>query len=476
VRSPADVLRLVVSSFALLVFVVVDRVSGEPVVRFAHDLLRGVDALGEGFVTAVVSSVRIAAAGLVATALVVAVASGRWRMLGTALLAIGVGIALFAVVDQRTDVGRPALVHLSQVLGPVTSSRFPGGAGIAAVAATATAAGPWLSRRHRRLPWILVLGLTATRFLVAPMSSSALAALLTGWTAGAAAVVMLRAPSQRPTPQAVIDGLRSVGLELTRLDAASVDARGSTPYFGTTADGRELFVKVLGRDERSADLLFRLYRRIVPRNRGDERAFSSLRRAVEHEALVSLVATRLGIRTPTAAGFAGAEPHGFILCYEAVEGRSLDRVEADDIDDEVLTEIWRQLAVLRRHRIAHRDLRLANLFLDRDRQVWFVDFGFAELAASDLLLATDLAEVLASLGVKVGPARAVESGATAIGLPALQTALPRLRPYFLSGATRSAIKQDPRVLTEIIGLLEHPPATFELSRIDQTDSPARPNA
>ena len=39
-----------------------------------------------------------------------------------------------------------------------------------------------------------------------------------------------------------------------------MDARGSTPYFGVGADGAKLFVKALGHDERSADLLFRIYR------------------------------------------------------------------------------------------------------------------------------------------------------------------------------------------------------------------------
>ncbi len=53
-------------------------------------------------------------------------------------------------------------------------------------------------------------------------------------------------------------------------------------------DGTALFVKALGDDERSADVMFRVYRRLQPRDLGDEKAFSTLRRAVEHEALVAL--------------------------------------------------------------------------------------------------------------------------------------------------------------------------------------------
>ena len=122
-------------------------------------------------------------------------------------------------------------------------------------------------------------------------------------------------------------GLAAVGVPLARLEQASLDARGSTPYFATGRDGSALFVKALGADERSADLLFRVYRRIQPRDLGDERAFSSLRRAVEHEALVALAARDIGIRTPRLAAFATAEPDGFVLAYEAIAGRSLDRLE-----------------------------------------------------------------------------------------------------------------------------------------------------
>ena len=190
---------------------------------------------------------------------------------------------------------------------------------------------------------------------------------------------------------------------------------GSTPYFGGPATSTRLFVKALGRDERSADLLFRLYRRLQPRDLGDEKPFSTLRRTVEHEALVSLTARDLGVRTPRLVAFATAAPDGFVLAYEAVDGRSLDRVAVADLTDAVLDEVWQQLVTLRAHRIAHRDLRLANMFLADDGRVWLIDFGFSELAASDVLMATDVAELLASSATTVGADRAVAAGTRAIG-------------------------------------------------------------
>jgi undecaprenyl-diphosphatase len=239
-----------------------------------------------------------------------------------------------------------------------------------------------------------------------------------------------------------------------QLEKAGVDARGSTPYFGVATDGTKLFVKALGDDERSADLLFRLYRGVQPREFGDERPFSSLRRGVEHEALVALAARSIGIRTPRLIAFAGAAPNGYVLAYEAIAGRSLDRVDPAEVTDAVLDRIWELVGELRRHRIAHRDLRLANVFLDDDGDAWLIDFGFSELAASDLLLATDVAELLASSCVYVGPDRAVARAAAVVEPDGLRAAGDRLNLWGLSGATRTAHKEHPGLLAELKHRLE----------------------
>ena len=312
-----------------------------------------------------------------------------------------------------------------------------------------TAAAPWLDRRARRAGWALILGLLVTAFVDSPMSFDAVLAAAVGWLVGAAVLVAAGAPSRRPSTQAVIDGLAAVGVPVRQLERAGVDARGSTPYFGVEADGSKLFVKALGTDERSADLLFRLYRRLLPRDFGDQQAFLSLQRTVEHEAFVALAARSIGVRTPALRAVATAEPNGHVLAYEAIDGKSLDRVDPSEVTDEVLAAIWRLVGELRRHRVAHRDLRLANIFLDDRGQVWLIDFGFGEVVASDLLLATDVAELLASSSLYVGPERAVAHAAGTVDPATLSRALDRLHPWALSGATRTALKARGGLLDEL---------------------------
>ncbi len=437
-RSPADILRVVVAAVIVVVVVVIQWIFGDTLVGFASDVLRGLDAVPEWIVRVVVFVTRALAVIVLGGGLVWAFVHRRWRMLVTVVIA-GVVAALLAslinnVVD--TETGRTVVDVNVGVLGRRAVATTQG---IAVVAAALTAAAPWLSRRWRRAGWALIVGLVFVALLDSPVSFAPIEAAFVGWVTGAAVLVALGAPSRRPTPGAVAAGLAGVGIPVRGLEQAGVDTRGSTPYFGEGDDGGRLFVKALGTDERSADLLFRLYRGLQPRRLGDERPFSSLRRGVEHEAFVALYASSLGIRTPRLRGFAAAEPNGFVLAYEGIAGRSLDRLDPTEMTDEVLDAAWRLVAELRHHRIAHRDLRLANIFLDDDGAVWLIDFGFSETAASDLLLANDVAELTASSSLTVGPERAVERAAAFADAAVLERARNRLHPWALSGATRTGL-------------------------------------
>ena len=435
---------------AAIALLLVELLFGETLVGFGADLLRGLEAVPAWIIDVVVVGTRILAVVVFCAGVVWAITGRPWRMLGTVALAVLLAELLVAVGGLAIDFEEgQAPVDVGVDLGPLAGDAFPTVWGLGAVAAALTAAAPWLRRSWRRAGWALLVGMMLTAFLNSPVSFAWLGAAIAGWVAGAAVLVALGAPSRRPTSEAVVAGLASVGVPLRELRRAGVDARGSTPYFGVAESGDALFVKALGDDERSADLLFRLYRRIRPRDLGDEKSFSTLRRAVEHEALVALAARDLPVRTPRFRAFATADPNGYVLAYDMVDGRSLDRVEPSEVTDDVLAAIWRLVGRLRERRIAHRDLRLANIFLDDEGEVWLIDFGFSEIAASDLLLATDVAEVLASSSLYVGAERAVAQAVAAVDPATLSRALDRLRPWALAGATRTTLKSRAGLLDEL---------------------------
>jgi len=444
--APSDVLRAAVAISVTLVTVVIGQLFDQTIVTGAAQLISGFRRVPEWLLDliSVTGSVLLVVLGL--AGIFVGVTRRQWRLLTMALGAAGAAGALTAIINPAID-ATAAWTPASDL--QVTVGRVPSAALLAAVTATVVVVSTSLPRRWRQASWVLVVAMITLRILGEPLSLDAIISAMLGWSVGAVAVVAGGAPSRRPTPESVVAGLTQVGLRLIDLVPASVDARGSTPYFATAEDSRRYFVKVLGGDERSADLLFRLWRFLQPRNFGDQRPFSSLRRGVKHEALVAVMARQFGVRTPRVVGLGTADPNGVVLAYEAVAGRSLDRLHPEELTDEVLAQAWQQIAVLRAHRIAHRDLRLANIFLGDDGQLFLIDFGFSELAAEDLLIHTDLVELLASSATVVGAQRSVRVAATVIEPAELAAVLPWLVPSRLSGATRSSIKQVPGLLDDL---------------------------
>jgi undecaprenyl-diphosphatase len=322
--------------------------------------------------------------------------------------------------------------------------------GLAVMAASFTVLAPFVSRRWRRAGALLLALVVLLRLLVPIAHPGTLAvALVVGALAGSGTLLLLGRPSRRPTLGAVAAALTGSGLPPADLAPAVVDARGSVPWVATLADGDRVFAKVMGADNRAADLLFRAYRFLRLKDVGDERPFSSLRRTVEHEALVSLLVRDAGARTPRLRAIAPVGSDSFLLSYDLIDGTTLDKLSDDAVTPPVLNGIWEQVAVLRRHSVAHRDLRRANILLDDTGRPWLIDFGFSEVAASPALLDADVAQLLVALALDVGVDPAVDAAIDQLGPEAVAAALPRLQPNSLSGATRDALKHRKDLVPQI---------------------------
>jgi glycosyltransferase 2 family protein len=444
-RSPVDVLRLAVAAVAFLLCLALAVGAENTMVGVEADLLQLVSRVPSPPAVFLVGLDQLVALVaplvLVATALVLR----RFRLAVLLVAVPAVAAVLEGALGPRLDRRPPPL--LERALNEkawVAGAAFPSTAWICGAAAAVVVASPWLTRGARRAAWWLVGVFAVTRMVTGhEVPVDVLAAVALGAVAGSAGLLLVGRPSLRPDRPQLMGALARSGLEVASLARAAVDARGSTPYFATLADGRRLFVKALGQDERDADLLFRAWRELRLENVGDDLPYSTLRRAVEHEALVSLKASDAGVRTPHLVTVAAVGELAMVLAYDAVDGRSLDGVDPGAITDDVLRGIWEQVAELRRQRIAHRDLRLANVFLDADGRPWLIDFGFAELAASDGMLDEDAAELLCSTYTKVSAERAVAAAVGVLGPGPVAAALRYVQPAALSTATRKAVNAMP---------------------------------
>ena len=131
-----------------------------------------------------------------------------------------------------------------------------------------------------------------------------------------------------------------------------------------------------------------------------------------------------------------------LIAYEMVEGRRLDQVHGDEVSDRFLRDVWAQVARLREHRIAHRDLRRANVLVDTDGEPWLTGFAFSEVAASDDQLDGDVAQLLAALSLTVGADRSVTERGRDTRSGDGRRRAPRLQPNALSDSTRDRARRE----------------------------------
>jgi undecaprenyl-diphosphatase len=394
--------------------------------------------------------VQVLFAVVAVAAVAVALHKRRFRLLaslaGVAVLAGAVvaGIVLLAGGERpralAAGAGQWPWLTGASLVGPVL---------LAAAVAGTVAAAPWLSRPWRRTAWA-ALWLAAVVRLITGTASPAevVVAFAAGVTIGAGALVLFGVPDRRIGPDGIAAALGSAGLPVTGVEPAPVEAKGSRPFIAVAGDGELLFIKVLGPDQRDADLLYRAYRFIRLREVGDTRPAASLIQAVEHQALAAVMAERAGVRVPAVRQMIKTADGSALLAMERVDGSSLDRTPEQDISDTMLRELWQQVDRLHRARIAHRSLRTANIVADRGSRPWIVDFSFSELGATPRQMALDVAELLASLAAMIGADKAVGGAAAVIGADGVAAAVPLLQPLALSAGTRRAIARHDGLLAQ----------------------------
>ena len=448
-RHPGDVIRLITAGLVLAAALAVTITT--------HATYAGASAAAVTALAPAALAGRVLA-GLVLAVLVTAAAAAvavtlryrRFRLLaglaGAAVLASAVVIGFIRLAGGQ----RPRDLTAGAGQWPWLTGGSPAGpALLAAAVAVTVAAAPWLSRPWRRAAWV-TLWLAALVWLITGTASpaEAVVALAAGVTAGAGMLVLFGVPDRRLGPQGIAAALGSAGLPVTSVEPAGVEAKGSRPFIAATADGQPLFIKVLGSDQRDADLLYRAYRFIRLRDIGDTRPAASLIQAVEHQALAAVMAERAGVAVPAVRQVIKTADGSALLAMDRVDGSALDQIPEKRLSDTMLRKLWEQVDRLHRARIAHRSLRAANIVADGAGRPWVVDFSFSELGATQRQMALDVAELLASLAAIIGADRAVAGAAAVIGPDRVAAAVPLLQPLALSAGTRRAIARQKGLLTQ----------------------------
>src|SRR5262249_2292026 len=114
--------------------------------------------------------------------------------------------------------------------------------------------------------------------------------------------------------------------------------------------------------------------------------------------------------------------------------------------DDQLLPVWDAVLKLHAHRVTHRALTGDRIMFDGDSDVVLLDPGNGDVAATDVQLRLDLAQLLAELALLVGPDRTARLAVKAVGADELVAVVPLLQPIVLYRSTRAAVRRRRDVL------------------------------
>jgi uncharacterized membrane protein YbhN (UPF0104 family) len=396
------------------------------------------------------------------------------------------GIAAFLIYHYGSE---PLVASLSVPNSEgVLTLQIP--AYIAAVAAMLTAAGRRTTRRSISTSWTLLWIAAAVAVISGIVSApAALLTIFVGRLAGLAVRYAVGSTADRAYGDILVGAIKKAGFSPRKVVRADADTsyvpegvddvtaalartRVGRVYSVTTRENHHLFAVALDGDQHVAGFLSKLWSTLRLRGLAT-RADVSLRQSAQTTALASHAARTAGVRTPRVLGMASARDT-FVLVYQRPTGmRALRDIPADEVTDEMLDALWFEVSKAHAANLAHRAITADSVMFDASDPeaplAWVTSWELGEVAASDLAIRIDRAQVVALLATIVGPERAVDSAFRNLESADVERFAPLLQSIALPRATRAALKEhrSEKILDAVReGVLERlPNATVEAENI-----------
>ncbi|MFM9134554.1 MAG: lysylphosphatidylglycerol synthase domain-containing protein [bacterium] len=438
-RRPLDLARFVLAAAIVAVTVLVAYFATGTTAGLEEDLTDGASLLPSAVILVLNVIAGIGLVGLPVAAAIGLVVRRRVRQLVDALIALLFTVVVLTLASYLIETyGSDQLVTaLTDGSGGQASATAPIIGGLTAFVTVARLLG--------RRPWnVLSILVVGSLVVVALLSSTATVAgliisLAAGWGFGLLARYVFGTPTTRPTGAEVAEAMARGGYPLTMLRASRNTAIGRR-YVATTRTGDNLEVVVLDRDLEGAGLANAAWKALRLREDPGKGAFN-MRRELDHAALMAYAAESAGAPVPRLLLTSEVGSDATMLAYEYAVGTRFASLDGDQVTDDELEQAWRAMRVLHEHQIAHRSLTSEHILRDRQGRVWLLGESSGAVAASDVALRIDTAEMLCTLAMIVGADRAVRAGRKVLGVSGLSRALPVLQPVALSPPTRRAMRK-----------------------------------
>ena len=454
IRKPVDLLRCVLSCIEIVVLAVAGVAARATTAAVQADIVGASRQIPLALLT-LARSLALFALFILPVALAVQLLARRqWRRLAEAVATGVLAAGVTAVANELLSREPASRLYDAIIMSHPGASHIPAlDPAVAGLVGYATMVGLVGRPAWRNALWVAVgvYSVVHVVLLHTPMLTL-LITVIAGRAIGLAVRYVAGSTSQRPSARDIAAALTATNLPVTAIRRVRREGNGvggSRHYAVADRDGTRLDVVVYDRDQQAAGAVYRVYRSIrllaqVPRN-----APLSVDRAVEHRALLSYAAEDAGAPTPRLRALVRVGPEAAALAYEHHDGTTLAQRNPGCSDDE-LKQIWDAVGRLHAHHVTHRGLTADRILLTTtttdDGQAMLLDPGDGDVAASDLQVRLDLAQLIAELALYVGADRTADLALEEAGADEMLAVVPLLQPVALARSTRKALRRHRDVL------------------------------
>jgi uncharacterized protein (TIRG00374 family) len=336
----------------------------------------------------------------------------QWRLLIPYAAATGTGLA---APQWHFDLSDRLRTVLSQFLD---DPRW-----IGMLAAVLTVSGPWLPARWRHWWWTLLLAFIPIHLVVsAIVPARSLLGIAVGWFVGALVILVSGTPALEVPLDGAVRAMAKRGFAVTGLRVVRPAGSGPLVLSAVTEDPEEnAVVEMYGPHQRSGGALRQAWRILQLRENETAPLQASMRRAVEHRALMAIAIGDLGIANTETIAVGTLDRGWTMYAHKRIRGEPLKKCHTST----PVSEVWESLHKLQDHQIAHGDLRHNEITVSHGA-VFFGGFGSAEYGATDNQLQADIAQLLVTTSALYGADEAVAAAIDVLGKDTVLTASRRL--------------------------------------------------
>jgi uncharacterized protein (TIRG00374 family) len=369
----------------------------------------------------------------------------QWKLLGA--YAAAAILAAFPLSISSNRIAAPRWhFDVSDRLNTLPAQFLDDPRWIAMLAAVLTVSGPWLPARWRHWWWALLLAFVPIHLVIsAIVPARSLVGLAVGWFVGALVVLAVGTPALEVPLEDAVRAMAKRGFVVSRLTVVRPAGPGALVLSTGVGDpDSTASIELYGPHQRSGGALRELWRKLRLRDAETAPLQASMRRAVEHRALMAIAVGEAGVANTSTIAFAALDRGWTLYAHKPIRGAPLDECA----NTTPVAKVWESLRTLHGYQISHGDLRGDEITVDNG-QVLFGGFGTAEYGATDAQLKSDIVALLVTTSALYDAKSTVAAAIEALGKDAILTASRKLTKSAVPKRLRKSVADPGGVISSL---------------------------